>query len=238
MKATISASAIAKKNNSSIIFNEQIAHYIQESKAFSEVQKQLYEEMLYILPRNIFIYTNKMSSMIHSKNIIPIMYAFHDKNDEFYQGIIPYDIQNRNALDNKDLTIIQETIKQINQVLPEIVPNLSIRLINLGNTMNDDGKIETLTELVSIRNQKEIPLRCESDGIIKIISVLSALIMLYGAKRAIVLIDELDSGVFEYLLGEILEILSTGAKGQLIFTSHNLRALEILPAEKNSIYNY
>ena len=43
-----------------------------------------------------------------------------------------------------------------------------------------------------------------------------------------VAIDELDSGVFEYLLGELLKVLSQGGRGQLIFTSHNLRALETL----------
>lgn len=47
-------------------------------------------------------------------------------------------------------------------------------------------------------------------------------------------IDELDSGVFEYLLGELLSVFSDGGKGQLIFTSHNLRALEML--NKQSIY--
>lgn len=42
-------------------------------------------------------------------------------------------------------------------------------------------------------------------------------------------VDELDSGVFEYLLGELLGMLNEEAKGQLIFTSHNLRILEKLP---------
>ena len=41
-------------------------------------------------------------------------------------------------------------------------------------------------------------------------------------------IDELDSGIFEYLLGEILRIISEKGKGQLIFTSHNLRPLETI----------
>ena len=35
----------------------------------------------------------------------------------------------------------------------------------------------------------------------------------------------------EYLLGELLDVFSKSAKGQLIFTSHNLRALEMLPKE-------
>ena len=37
------------------------------------------------------------------------------------------------------------------------------------------------------------------------------------------MIDELDSGIYEYLLGECLEVMQDKAKGQLIFTSHNLR---------------
>lgn len=47
------------------------------------------------------------------------------------------------------------------------------------------------------------------------------------------MIDELDSGIFEYLLGELLSILDEGIKGQLIFTSHNLRVLEKL--DKDSL---
>jgi len=42
------------------------------------------------------------------------------------------------------------------------------------------------------------------------------------------IIDELDAGIYEYLLGEILSVFEKGAKGQLIFTSHNLRPLEMI----------
>ena len=41
----------------------------------------------------------------------------------------------------------------------------------------------------------------------------------------------MDAGVFEYMLGELLDIFHQGAKGQMIFTSHNLRALEMLNVE-------
>ena len=47
------------------------------------------------------------------------------------------------------------------------------------------------------------------------------------------MIDELDSGIYEYLLGECLEVMQDKAKGQLIFTSHNLRPLEILENPEN-----
>ena len=71
-------------------------------------------------------------------------------------------------------------------------------------------------------------MRYESDGIKRIVSIIHLLIGVYNYKTQTVLIDEIDSGIFEYLLGEIIEILSEGAKGQLVFTSHNLRPLEVL----------
>lgn len=51
---------------------------------------------------------------------------------------------------------------------------------------------------------------------------------MYNNPSITVAIDELDSGIFEYLLGELLRIISEKGKGQLIFTSHNLRPLETI----------
>ncbi|RKW57250.1 MAG: ATP-binding protein, partial [Lachnospiraceae bacterium] len=52
--------------------------------------------------------------------------------------------------------------------------------------------------------------------------------IMYNVSSITIAIDELDSGIFEYLLGELLRILSEKGKGQLIFTSHNLRPLETI----------
>lgn len=80
-------------------------------------------------------------------------------------------------------------------------------------------------------NISEIPIRMESAGIIKLISILNALILAFGNPSICLAIDELDAGIFEYMLGELLDIFNKSAKGQLIFTSHNLRALEMLDKE-------
>ncbi|MBR3771708.1 MAG: ATP-binding protein, partial [Clostridium sp.] len=37
--------------------------------------------------------------------------------------------------------------------------------------------------------------------------------------------------IFEYLLGQIIETMQEYGEGQIIFTSHNLRALEVLENE-------
>ena len=81
---------------------------------------------------------------------------------------------------------------------------------------------------MSHKNSKEIPLQYESEGIKKLVSILQLLIVVYNKPSITVAIDELDAGVFEYLLGEVLHIISEKGKGQLIFTSHNLRPLETL----------
>lgn len=56
---------------------------------------------------------------------------------------------------------------------------------------------------------------------------------MYNSERICVVIDQLDSEIFEFLFGELLSILKAEGKGQLIFTAHNLRALEVL--EKDDI---
>jgi len=50
-------------------------------------------------------------------------------------------------------------------------------------------------------------------------------------ENALVVIDELDAHIFEYLLAVILEQISKIAKGQLIFTAHNLSPMERLKGE-------
>ena len=57
-------------------------------------------------------------------------------------------------------------------------------------------------------------MRYESEGIKKIVSILQLLIVVYNNDSITVAIDELDSGIFEYLLGEILRIISEKGNGQ------------------------
>ena len=129
------------------------------------------------------------------------------------------------------LSLIKTILTKVNIVLQEIIPGLTVGIRELGQELLPDNRKGTSIQLVSVRDHKEIPLKYESDGIKKIISVLSLFIALYNKRSITVAIDELDSGIFEYLLGELLRILAEKGKGQLIFTCHNLRPLETLPQE-------
>ena len=122
--------------------------------------------------------------------------------------------------------LVEKIIKSMNIVLQQLIPGLTIGIKDLGTQTADNGEIESKIQLMS-RNGK-IPLKNEAEGIKKIISVLQLLIVVYNQPSITVAIDELDAGIFEYLLGEILRIISEKGKGQLIFTSHNLHPLETI----------
>lgn len=143
-------------------------------------------------------------------------------------GSIPLSLNAPCKIPTELLGVVQSTVKKINLVLTELVPGLTIACTEVSEEIGEQGRHFSNVELTSLKNGRPIPLRYESDGIKKIISVLNLLICVYTQRSITVAIDELDAGVFEYLLGELMRILSEKGFGQLIFTSHNLRALETM----------
>ena len=69
-----------------------------------------------------------------------------------------------------------------------------------------DGSDGISFEIVSIRDGKNIPLVYESEGIKRIISITSALVAVYNKESVCLLVDEFDSGIHEYLLGDFKNI--------------------------------
>ena len=80
-----------------------------------------------------------------------------------------------------------------------------------------------------LSSKAEIPLIAESNGIQKLVSIASAIAEVYANPSTWLVVDELDSGVYEPLLRSLLSSLDEEAAGQMIFTAHNLGVLEVLP---------
>ena len=138
------------------------------------------------------------------------------------------------VLDIERKELLDEIVCQIDTVLYTIIPGMRIEVKDYGKQTMDSGEEGWKVELMSVRGDKKpIPIRMESEGIIKIVSILNVLIQAFGNPSICLVIDELDAGIFEYMLGELLDIFNKSAKGQLIFTSHNLRALEMLDKDSN-----
>jgi len=178
---------------------------------------------------NLFVITNEHSATI-SLNFMPLSFRM-ENNGGVTSGDIAINLLGISNIDKKRYNIAVKIIKQLNIVLSTIIPNLQLEINNLGNEICKSGKEMIRIQLLSIKKDIKIPLKYESEGIKKIISILSTLISMFNNPSICLIVDELDAGIFEYLLGELLKIIEQEGKGQFIFTSHNLRALEMLEKE-------
>ena len=157
-------------------------------------------------------------------NALPLAFKYKEKNSEAVGNLL-LPLNKPASIPEKAIELVKNIIDNMNIVLQQLVPGLTIGVVDLGPEVSKEGKIGRLIQLMSLKNEKAIPFQYESEGIKKIVSILQLLTVVYNNPSITVAIDELDSGIFEYLLGELLNIISEKGKGQLIFTSHNLRTL-------------
>ena len=129
--------------------------------------------------------------------------------------------------------VIRQAIDTVNTVLMELIPQTRIALRSLGNELLENVQVGILVQVMREHQTVNgeicyLPFQYESAGVKKIVSVLHLIISAYNNPSMTLAIDDLDSGVYEYLLGELLHIMQATGQGQLIFTSHSLRPLETL----------
>lgn len=212
---------LARKQYISFLFHKDIKTLLQER--LSELEMQLLQNIAVDFSRDLHVVNTQNIAPLFEERMMP--FSIHLEKT---RGLIPYDLNGPALLPEDAFYALCEVIEQSNQVLSAIIPGLTIKINIITKQMMDSGEQGIRFEFLSQRGEQELPLRTESEGILKIISILSVLIAVYNNPNACVVIDELDSGVFEYLLGELLTVIDEDGKGQLIFTSHNLRVLEVL----------
>ena len=172
-------------------------------------------ESLYMFGhRELFVIDTESIGLI-SLNTLPLVFKYRNETSEAVGGVL-LSLNGPALIPEDTYGIVENVIKNMNIVLEQLVPGLRIGVVDLGSTMTKDGKIAKQIQLISLKNNKQIPFCYESEGIKNIVSNLQLLIVVYNNPSVTVAIDELDSGVFEYLLGEMLNIISEKGKGQLI----------------------
>ena len=230
----IVARKIAEKENCSYIFGESsrdifCRNYENDFRHYSETIKALFKFAL----KDLFVIRNSHSGVISANVLLPMAFRI-EQNEIGMKGDLAVPLTEPVILDEERKNILDTILEQVNMVLFTIIPGMKITVYDHGRQLTDSGENGYRVEIVSIRdNMPPIPIRMESEGIIKIISILNILIQAFGNYSVCLAVDELDAGIFEYMLGELLDIFNKSAKGQLIFTSHNLRPLEML--DKDSI---
>lgn len=216
----IVARKLAERSNCSYIFGDSsreifLREYDGGFRDCGAVIRALYEFAL----RKLFVIRSTHAAAISANIFLPMA----------VQGGFALPLVEPVVLDEAGKDLLEHLIGQINTVLYTIIPGMRVDIVEDGRQLLDTGEVGHKVELVSVREGiPPIPIRMESEGILKLISILNALIQAFGNPSICLAIDELDAGIFEYMLGELLDIFGKSARGQLIFTSHNLRALEML----------
>ena len=223
------------QRNVSLFFNEvmnkslSVDNQNEEEKAFSDVIKALFQ---FARMKFQVVKVNQLGAN-YANRFIPVNVHTESEN-EVMQGCIPLFINGRGEFPEDIFNKLETIVAAINVALKAIISNLSIELVKTNEEKNKEGVNVVQVELSSNRDGKRFLTKYESEGIKRIISLLNYLISLYNNPGVCLVVDELDAGIFEYLLGELIGVLAEEAKGQLIFTSHNLRIMEKLD-KKNII---
>ena len=208
----------AAKDSKSFIFMRETLELFYQNSGYSEYFQILMELNYYA---NMYLFAvDTRTSGIGAVSSVPFNTRY---------GVLLLNLRGSTRMPSTVYEDLGYFINGVNTVLPTLVTGLKLEITDTDIIREGDPWKEI--KVFTRRKDMLLPLRDESAGIIKLVSVLSLVIAAFNDRSVTVAIDELDAGIYEYLLGEILTGLETYGKGQFIFTSHNLRPLEVLKKE-------
>lgn len=219
------AKQLTLSTSRSFIFSREFLNAVRKN-CTEERYSSLLDSLVFFGNFQLFVINTTNSGLI-SMNALPLAFNYAE-NGKTSIGNILIKLNEPSLIPEDALNIVCKVIDCMNVVLMQLIPGLTISMQDMGTQLLSNGATGHRIQLMSDKNSKKIPLQYESEGIKKLISVLQLLIVIYNKPSMTIAIDELDSGIFEYLLGEVLRIIAEKGKGQLFFTSHNLRPLETL----------
>lgn len=209
---------LAYEKSKSFIFMKNNLDLFRENDNYSEFLQVLLE-LKYFAWFYFFVVSTRSSGLIRM-NIGLLFYT--------PTGIFRLNMGKPNDIPEDEYKEIESLYNGVSKVISELIPGVKLGIKTISKMLLDNGEPGRKVEFVVERDGISMPLRYESDGERRLISILSLLINAYNDQSCTLAIDEFDAGIFEYLLGEILQIFEESGKGQFIFTSHNLRPLEVI----------
>ena len=176
---------------------------------------------------NMVIITLEEQALYNLNLLIPMNIHTNDVHGTL---AVNYRDSKGNIYSEKEAKILEDTVKEINSIFSTIIPNSKLSTERKVDRLEGE-ELKIGVNIYVEKDGRKLLLDQESTGIIKLVSLLSIILYYIKDKKAIVAIDEFDIHIFEYLLALFLEKISLYAKGQLIFTAHNLLPMEKLDKE-------
>lgn len=208
----------------STIFNKTIIDTFNKGKNIQKDYFNLLNNIMTFSKMYLAIYQISYFDNNSNFGIRMRLSEFDNKNIQCKDSFIPFSKASISKFYFESFKLI---IDKMNIVMDKIIPSYKIIINEPTDILLPDGTYVSFNLLVN-KNDTTYDIQYESNGIKKIISILSGYIDAFNNEGTCIVIDEFDSGVFEYLFGELLYAFEELGSGQLIFTSHNLRPLEKL----------
>ena len=212
------------EDSNSFVFSHVVSEILNQ-KNDEEHSSRYYEilaELALFVEHFLYVIDTRGAGFVQLKAGIPIYLPHLIEN-----GNRPIILNEKTVIEKELYEHVEQSFRGINTVLETLIPGMQLKL-STSPTSTKEGEEGLYITILSTHGDKTIPLSYESDGIVRIISLLADFIYAFNQGSATLVVDEFDSGVFEFLLGELLKVFEASGKGQLIFTSHNLRPLEVL----------
>ena len=228
------ANYCAARGLSMLFCDRAVQRYSLDSDGYTGTFYKILDSLRSFATGDLIVVGVRQLGEVNSGRLIPVNIHLVDRN-EVVMGCMPLFQMGEGEMPLRVFGALEKSVDAINRVLHAIVPGLAIRVEKTNSHLDKDGVEIAEVRTYSERDGKKFLTRYESEGIKRIISLIHALVFVYNYKGACLVVDDLDAGIFEYLLGDLVEVLFQTAKGQIIFTSHNLRVLEMIPC-KNAVF--
>lgn len=239
MAKLISLKEQAKRQGQFLLLSDEFADYLDSLENEDARQTAAFLKLFTnMLQTRLFVYITEEDAL-NNLGYGALHAVAHDlSSTQNYSGRFAFSTDGRFDIPAEERPLYDDLLEQINYLVPSFIPGFKAKIIShdvhvVEGQLDENGepkKVESI-EIVRVLDKGVVPMSSESAGIRKFVSIASILIEVYNNPSIILAVDEFDAGIYEYLLGQIIMALKENAKGQLLFTCHNLRPLELLHNE-------
>ena len=221
----------------SYIFGEQLlavygGYCAENPESIFDYLKILSEYALHYF----FVITDSfVSSSIPRGGTIPVLFPNQKLFSSGALNYFPLSMDGPTRVVEQEEGAFDGFLSALNRLVSPLSPGTRLIAMEMPGmvrgTAGSSGNVEHYFFLFTEKDGVRIPIRYESLGIKKIISLVNVMALAYLNPTVLLVIDELDSSISEMVLETFLRLFSESGRGQLVFTANNLYPLEIL--EKN-----
>ena len=153
---------IAKATSRSFVFSRELVNQYRR-RCQNNIYLNLIEALYYYAHRELFVIDTQSIGLI-SLNALPLVFKYKNDTTESVGRII-ISLDATTSIPEDADNVVENVIDNMNIVLEQLIPGLRIGIADLGFSMNKDGQVEKQIQLLSLKNNKSIPFRYESEGI-------------------------------------------------------------------------